>query len=81
MHWLSVAKWIGMVTGVVGAMVIALNFGFVLIYGFFSTSFHPPFGAWRAGCSGDRRLALLRPSAEIAANSEMTGSPGSPLKG
>ena len=34
MHWVSAAKWIGTVTGVAGAMVIALNFGFV-IYGFY----------------------------------------------
>ena len=34
MHWVSAAKWIGTVTGVAGAMVIALNLGFV-IYGFY----------------------------------------------
>ena len=34
MHWVSAAKWVGTVTGVAGAMVIALNFGFV-IYGFY----------------------------------------------
>jgi hypothetical protein len=34
MHWVSAAKWIGTVTGMAGAMVIALNFGFV-IYGFY----------------------------------------------
>jgi uncharacterized membrane protein len=34
MHWLSSAKWIGTITGVAGAVVIALNFGFV-IYGFY----------------------------------------------
>jgi hypothetical protein len=34
MHWVSAAKWIGTVTCVAGAMVIALNFGFI-IYGFY----------------------------------------------
>ena len=34
MHWLSSAKWIGTITGVAGAVVIALNLGFV-IYGFY----------------------------------------------
>jgi hypothetical protein len=34
MHWLSAAKRTGTVTGVAGAIVIALNFGFV-IYGFY----------------------------------------------
>ncbi len=34
MRWLSVAKWVGTITGVAGAIVIALNLGFV-IYGFY----------------------------------------------
>ena len=34
MPWLSVAKWVGTIAGVAGAIVIALSLGFV-IYGFY----------------------------------------------
>jgi hypothetical protein len=46
MHWLSVAKWIGTITGVAGAMVIALNFGFIISLASTCTSYLQPYGAW-----------------------------------